>query len=56
MKTVANVPAEYCSLADRLGTRANDFWAAYINHRRFPTFKPIDILKTPIKELPQVRP
>ena len=47
---------EYCSLADRLRGRASEFWAAYYNPRRYPTFKPIRLLKVPLQELPQVRP
>ena len=47
--------AEYCSLADRLGGRANEFWPAYFNSMRYPTFKPIHLLRVPLQELPQVR-
>ena len=53
---VANVSAEYCSLADRLASRANEFWTAYYASWRCPTFKPIHLLKVPLQELPQVRP
>jgi hypothetical protein len=53
---IANVSAEYCSLADRLGSRAIDFWSAYISYLRYPTFEPISLLRVPLEELPQVRP
>ena len=46
---------EYCSLADRLADRANEFWAAYYNPRRYPTFMHTHLLKVPLRELPQVR-
>jgi ABC-type multidrug transport system fused ATPase/permease subunit len=49
------VPTEYCSLADRLGSRANEFWPAYIASIRYPPFKPFHLLKVPLQELPQVR-
>ena len=53
---IANVSAEYCSLADRLGSRANEFWSAYLTYLRYPSFEPISLLKVPLKELPQVCP
>ncbi|KAH9174036.1 hypothetical protein EDB89DRAFT_2094405 [Lactarius sanguifluus] len=46
--------AEYRILADRLGGRANDFWAAYFSYMRTPTFDPINLLWVPLKELPRV--
>ncbi|KAH9069743.1 HlyB/MsbA family ABC transporter [Lactarius deliciosus] len=46
--------AEYRILADRLGGRANDFWAAYFSYVRTPTFDPINLLWVPLKELPRV--
>jgi hypothetical protein len=57
-KGIANVSAEYCSLADRLGGHANDFWAIYFSSisRRYRTFEPIRLLKFPLEELPQVGP
>jgi hypothetical protein len=55
---IVNVSAEYCSLADRLGGHANDFWSIYFSSitRRYHTFEPIHLLKVPLEELPQVRP
>ena len=54
---ITNVSAEYCSLADRLGSSANDFWSIYFSSmtRRYQTFKPIHLLRVPLEELPQVR-
>ena len=50
---ITNVSAEYCSLADRLGGHANDFWPVYFaSYSRYPTFKPIHLLKVPLEELP----
>ncbi|KAH9069742.1 HlyB/MsbA family ABC transporter [Lactarius deliciosus] len=46
--------AEYRILADRLGGRANDFWAAYHSYVRTPTFDPINLLRVPLKELPRI--
>ncbi|KAH8993526.1 HlyB/MsbA family ABC transporter [Lactarius akahatsu] len=46
--------AEYRSLADRLGGRANDFWTAYFSYVRTPTLEPISLLRVPLKELPQI--
>ncbi|KAI9452208.1 P-loop containing nucleoside triphosphate hydrolase protein, partial [Lactarius psammicola] len=46
--------AEYRSLAERLGSRANDFWSAYFSYMRNPTFEPIHLLRVPLKELPQI--
>ncbi|KAH8996470.1 P-loop containing nucleoside triphosphate hydrolase protein [Lactarius hatsudake] len=45
---------EYRSLADRLGGRANDFFAAYFSYVRTPTLEPISLLRVPLKELPQI--
>ena len=53
---IADVSAEYCTLADRLGSRAEDFWASYMTYRRYPIFDPIRLLRIPLKELPLVRP
>ena len=47
---------EYCSLADRLGGRATEFWAAYYYPMRYLPFKHAHLLKVPLQELPQVRP
>ncbi|KAI9437632.1 HlyB/MsbA family ABC transporter [Lactarius indigo] len=46
--------AEYRSLADRLGDRANDFWTAYLSYVRTPTLEPMSLLRVPLKELPQI--
>ncbi|KAH9069746.1 HlyB/MsbA family ABC transporter [Lactarius deliciosus] len=45
---------EYRGLADRLGGRANDFFAAYLSYVRTPTLEPISLLRVPLKELPQI--
>jgi hypothetical protein len=57
-RVIANVSAEYCSLADRLEGHANDFWLLYLSSidRRYHTFEPIHLLKVPLRELPQVCP
>ena len=52
---IINTSTEYCSLADRLGGRANDLWAAYFASLRSPTFNPMQLLTVPLQELPQVR-
>jgi hypothetical protein len=52
---ITDLSAEYCSLADRLGSRANNFWAAYLSSLKYPSF-PIRLLTVPLNELPQVRP
>ncbi|KAH9054293.1 HlyB/MsbA family ABC transporter [Lactarius vividus] len=46
--------AEYRSLADRLGGRANDFRTAYFSYVRAPTFDPNSLLRISLKELPQI--
>ncbi|KAF8268191.1 HlyB/MsbA family ABC transporter [Lactarius quietus] len=46
--------AEYCTLSDRLGSRAKDFWTAHISCLKYPTFEPSQLLRIPLKELPQI--
>ncbi|KAH9164207.1 HlyB/MsbA family ABC transporter [Lactarius sanguifluus] len=46
--------AEYRSLADRLGGRANDFRTAYFSYVRTPTFDLNSLLRISLKELPQI--
>ena len=54
---IANVSTEYCSLADRLGSSASDFWSTYSYFVSSPNFEPISLLRVPlVEELPQVRP
>ncbi|KAF8264169.1 P-loop containing nucleoside triphosphate hydrolase protein [Lactarius quietus] len=48
------ITAEYCSLADRLGGRAKDFWAAHISTLKYPTFELTHLLRIPLQELPQI--
>ena len=52
---ITDFSAEYGVLADRLGSRANQFWEAYMSFLRYPSFEPIHLLKVPLSELPQVR-
>lgn len=46
--------AEYCSLANRLGNRARDFWSAYFVSSRYQNFEPLRLLMVPLSELPQI--
>ncbi|KAH9054292.1 HlyB/MsbA family ABC transporter [Lactarius vividus] len=45
---------EYCSLADRLEGRANDFRSTYLSYVRAPTLDPISLLRVSLEELPQI--
>ena len=55
---ITDLSVEYCSLAERLGSRADSdhFWAAYMSSMKYPSFEPIHLLRLPLNELPQVRP
>ena len=55
-RTITNLYAEYCSLADRLGGHANEFWPSYIASLKYPDFEPIQLIRVPLEELPQVCP
>ncbi|KAI0267129.1 HlyB/MsbA family ABC transporter [Gloeopeniophorella convolvens] len=46
--------AEYSTLVDRLGSRANDFWTAWGESVSDGAFRPIRLLKLPLNELPQI--
>jgi hypothetical protein len=58
-RVIPDVSAEYCSLADRMGSNVKDFWPTYYSStaRRSKYFKPsIQLLRIPLEEIPQVRP
>ncbi|KAF8264168.1 P-loop containing nucleoside triphosphate hydrolase protein [Lactarius quietus] len=48
--------AEYCGLADRLGSRADGSWSIHVSSMmwKVQNFKPIHLLRVPLEELPQI--
>ena len=55
-RSITNLSSEYCSLTDRLGGHANEFWPSYIASLKYPAFEPIQLIRVPLEELPQVCP